>query len=108
MGLPTPVPTEPPGLDVTVYFVIATPPLLVGGPKLTVAIRLPPAAETEVGAPGTVPGITLFDAADAGPVPAELVAVTVNVYAVPLVRPPTTSGLAGPDAINPPGLEVAV
>jgi hypothetical protein len=108
MGLPAPVPMEPPGLAVTVYCVIATPPLLVGGPKLTVAARLPAAAETAVGAPGTVPGITLVDGADAGPVPAELVAVTVNVYAVPLVRPPTTSGLAEPDAIRPPGLEVAV
>ena len=87
---------------------MAAPPSLPGAAKLTVAAALPPTAETEVGAPGMVAGVTLFDAADTGPVPAELVAVTVNVYAVPLVRPPTTSGLPGPDAINPPGFEVAV
>ena len=88
----------------------AAPPLLPGGPKLTVALALPPSAETVVGAPGTVrfAGVTLLDAAEAGPVPAELAAVTVKVYAVPLVRPVTTSGLPAPDAVNPPGLDVAV
>jgi hypothetical protein len=40
---------------------------------------LPAAADTDVGAPGGPPGVTLFDAADAGLVPAELVAVTVKV-----------------------------
>ena len=40
-----------------------------------------------VGAPGTVAGVTLFDAADGGAGPIALVAVTVKVYAVPLVRP---------------------
>jgi hypothetical protein len=90
--------------------VIAAPPLLPGAAKLTVAEAFPPLAETAVGAPGTVraAGVTLFDAADAGPVPAALLAVTVNVYAVPSVRPATTSGLPAPDAVNPPGLEVAV
>jgi hypothetical protein len=90
--------------------VTAAPPLLPGGPKLTVAVELPAVAETDVGAPGTVTlaGVTEFDAADAGPMPAELAAVTVKVYAVPLVRPATTSGLPGPDAVKPPGLEVAV
>ena len=87
---------------------IAAPPLLAGAPKLIVAEALPAVADTEVGAVGTVAGVTLFDAADAGPVPTELAAVTVNVYAVPLVRPVTTSGLPAPDALSPPGLEVAV
>ena len=87
---------------------IAAPPLLLGDPKLTVAAALPPKAETDVGAVGTVAGVTLFDAADAGPVPAELAAVTVNVYAVPSLRLVTTSGLPAPDAVSPPGLEVAV
>jgi hypothetical protein len=41
-------------------------------------------------------------------VPAEVVAVTVNVYAVPLVRPVTTMGLDEPEAVNPPGLDVTV
>jgi hypothetical protein len=89
--------------------VIGDPPLLLGGPKLTVAEALPALAETEVGAPGTVKlGVTLFDGADAGPVPAEFLAVTVKVYAVPLLKPDTTSGLPAPDAVSAPGLDVAV
>ena len=46
-------------------------------------------AATAVGAPGTVAGVAAAEAAEAGPAPAALVAVTVNVYAVPLVRPVT-------------------
>jgi hypothetical protein len=67
--------------------VIALPPFELGAVKLTVAWALPATAVTPVGAPGTVAGVTLFDAADEGPVPIALVAFTVNVYAVPLVRP---------------------
>jgi hypothetical protein len=40
-------------------------------------------------------GVTEFDAPDAGPVPTALVAVTVNVYAVPLVSPLTVALVAG-------------
>jgi hypothetical protein len=40
-----------------------------------------------VGAPGTVAGVTLFDGADGALGPIALVATTVKVYAVPLVRP---------------------
>jgi hypothetical protein len=50
----------------------------------------------------------LFDAADAAPVPRELVAVTVNVYEVDDCRPVTVTGDDAPDAVNPPGLEVTV
>ena len=50
---------------------------------------LPAVAVTAVGAPGTVNGVTAALADDAREVPATLVAVTVNVYAVPLVRPVT-------------------
>src|SRR5438105_1003851 len=35
-------------------------------------------------------GMMLLEAADAGPVPAAFEAVTVNVYAMPLLRPVTT------------------
>ena len=76
---------------------------------MTVARLLAAVAETDVGGPGTIAiGTTLLEAAEAGPVPAALVAFTVNVYVVPLVRPVTTSGLPGPEAVTPPGLEVAV
>lgn len=61
---------------------IALPPLLVGAANEIVALALPAFAEPMVGAPGTVAGVvgvTLFDAAEAAPVPATLVAFTVNV-----------------------------
>jgi hypothetical protein len=47
-------------------------------------------ADTAVGAPGTVDGVAAAEAADAALVPTEFVAVTLNVYAVPLVSPVTT------------------
>jgi hypothetical protein len=45
---------KPPGEDVTVYPVIAVPPLLAGAVHDTVATPLPGVADTAVGAPGTV------------------------------------------------------
>jgi hypothetical protein len=53
-------------------------------------------------------GVTLLDALEAEPVPAEFVAVTLKLYAVPLVRPVTVKGEAAPLAVRPPGLEVTV
>ena len=47
--------------------------------KLTVAEAFPRVALPIVGAPGTVAGVTAFDAAEAAPVPAALVAVTLKV-----------------------------
>src|ERR1700682_4061246 len=66
---------------------MALPPLLLGALKLTDACALLAVAVAPVGAPGTVAGVTLFDAADGALIPIALVAVTVKVYAVPLVRP---------------------
>ena len=41
-----------------------------------------------VGAPGgEFDGVTAFEGAEAGPLPLELIAVTVKVYVVPLVKP---------------------
>jgi hypothetical protein len=68
-----------PGEEVTVYAVIAEPPFDDGAVQLTVACPLPAVAVTPVGAPGMVAGLTAFEAADAGPMPAAFVAVTVNV-----------------------------
>jgi hypothetical protein len=45
----------------------------------TVARPSPGVALTSVGGPGTPAGVTALDAADAGPVPTPLVAVTVKV-----------------------------
>jgi len=57
-----------------------------------------------------VRGITGFDSAEAGLVPATFVAVTVNVYGVPLVRPVTVQFVVSPAAAHvfPPGLAVTV
>jgi hypothetical protein len=55
------------------------PPSLAGALKVTVARVWAPVALTLVGAPGTVAGVTLLDAAEAAPVPTALVAVTVKV-----------------------------
>jgi hypothetical protein len=52
-------------------------------------------------------GVTELDAADAVDVPLAFVAVTANVYAVPVVRPDTVIGLA-PVPVKDPGDEVAV
>jgi hypothetical protein len=64
-----------------------------------------------VGAPGTAaaPGVTLLLAAEVTLAPMALLAVTVKVYAVPLVSPVTVIGAPAPPLpVNPPGLEVAV
>ena len=51
----------------------------------------PKTPTTLVGAPGTVRGITAVEAADTEPVPTLLVALTRNVYEVPLVKPVTVA-----------------
>ena len=78
-----------PGALVTAYPVIALPPSEVGANQDTGADALAGVAVTLVGAPGNVAGVTEFDGLDGEPVPSPLVAVTVNVYEVPLVRPGT-------------------
>src|SRR5258707_10811686 len=88
---------------------MAEPPLLDGGEKLTVACALAPVAVPMIGAPGRVTGVTAFEAAEAGPVSGtELVAVTVNVYVAPLVKPVIVMGDPAPVAVRVPGLEVTV
>ena len=79
-----------------------------GAVKATDTCALPAVAAAPVGAPGIPSGVTRAVAADAEPVPIAFVAVTVKVYPTPLVSPVTTSGLAAPEAVRLPGLEVAV
>lgn len=50
----------------------------------------------------------LLDAALHGPVPEVLVALTLKVYAVPVVRPLTVTGDAAPVPVMHPGVDVAV
>ncbi len=89
---------------------IALPPL-EGAVHDTVACPSPGVAFTPVGAPGTVAagtGVTAVEGNDAAPVPTPLVAVTVNVYGVPLVRPVTFAEVPALVAVNPPGDDVTV
>ena len=73
-------------------------------PLLSLAVAVIP-----VGAPGQIAaGVTADDALEAVPVPTEFVAVTVKVYAVPLVSPVTVIGDEVPVAVRPPGEEVTV
>ena len=88
---------------------IAEPPVFVGAVKLTVALPLLTVALIPVGVPGVVAaGVTEDEALEVVPVPTALVAVTVKVYAVPLVRPVTVIGEDVPVAVIPPGEEVTV
>jgi hypothetical protein len=64
-----------------------------------------------MGAPGTTEGfegVTALDEPEDALVPALLVAVTVNVYDVPLLNPLTAIGLDPPLPVKPPGLDVTV
>ena len=87
---------------------MAAPPSLAGGVNLTVALDLAAVTPVIAGAPGVVAGVALSEGADASPVPAVLVAVTVKVYAVPFVSPLTVMGLTVPVAVFPPGMDVTV
>ena len=57
--------------------------------QVTAADAAPGVAETPVGGSGTVKGVIAAEGSDAAPVPTPLVAVTVNVYESPFVRPRT-------------------
>jgi hypothetical protein len=58
---------------------MAEPPLEAGAVKDTDACAFPAVAETPVGEPGTVTGVTEFEGSLAAPVPFALVALTVKV-----------------------------
>ena len=58
--------------------------------------------------PGTVDGTTAVDAEEAAPVPFTFVAVTVNVYEAPFVRPVTVHEVVAVVQLNEPGDDVTV
>jgi len=105
---PLVVATWPPTFEVTVYAVIAEPPFTAGADHETLALPLPVAAATFVGASGTVTGVTELLAVEAELVPTAFDAVTMNVYAVPFVSPVIVIGDEPPVAVKPPILEVTV
>ena len=65
-------------------------------------------AVTAVGAVGTVAGVAGAEAVELGPVPAPLVAVTVNVYGVPFVSPLTVQLVVADVQTKAPGADVTV
>ena len=69
---------NPPGVEVTVYPVMALPPLDPGAVQLTTEEALATVPETPVGAPGTVLGVTGVDV-PASELPVALIAITENV-----------------------------
>ena len=69
---------------------------------------MPAAALTPVGALGTVAGTIELLVPEAVLVPTALLAVTVNVYVVPLVRPVIVIGDEPPVAVKFPTLELTV
>ena len=75
---------------------------------MIVAWPFPPVAETPVGAFGTVAGTIELLVADNVLVPNAFVAVTVNVYVVPLFNPVIVIGDDPPYAMKPPTFEVTV
>jgi hypothetical protein len=98
------------GFDVTVYPVIGAPPSY-GAVNVTVACVLPGVADTEVDPLGIVEGVTELLATEAPPVPALVVAVTLKVYGIPLVKPVTTCVNAVDPALlstPPTGFDVTV
>jgi len=88
--------------------VIALPPFDDGAIQETTADESPNTPDTPVGTLGTVAGTTDAEALDAEPVPALFVAVTVNVYEVPLVRPLTAQLVVVDVHVNEPGDDVTV
>jgi hypothetical protein len=109
---PVVVAVRPPGAAVTVYPVTTEPPSLAGAVHDTAAFEFPAVAVTPTGGDGAVvdgDGVTAVLANDAGDVPTALVAVTVNVYAVPLDKPVTVAVVAPlVVAVRPPGAAVTV
>ena len=69
-----------PGVEVTLYEVMAEPPLDAGAVHDTTEEALAfEVAVTPVGAPGAVAGVAVGEGVEAEPVPLMFVAVTVNV-----------------------------
>jgi hypothetical protein len=77
--VPVVVAVTPPGDEMTVYPVIALPPLEAGAVHETNALRSPDIADTSIGASGGPTGITTLEGAELGLVPMEFVAVVVKV-----------------------------
>jgi hypothetical protein len=90
-----------------------TSPTVVLLPSAAVVSVLPvplevPAVETCSTSVGVGVGVTPVVATEAAPVPAALVAFTVNVYDVFAVRPVTVHGDVADEQVKLPGVDVTV
>jgi len=97
--------------EVTVYDVIAEPPVEPGAVQPIDAHPLPVPRlliTTAVGAPGTVDGITPVEADEEAELPTEFLAFTVNVYVFPLVNPVKVAVRTTPTFTTMPPPEVTV
>ena len=93
------------------YETEAAPPRSFGAPQVTRRPPLRGEAFNAVTGPGRVTdpfGVTGADGLEGAEVPAAFVAVTVKVYAVPLVRPVTVHDVVDDVQERPPGDAVAV
>ncbi len=83
---------------------------LAGAVQRTTADASAAVAKTPVGADGTfgAVGVTAVDAADGTLLPTALVAITVNVYGVPFVRPVTVHDRVVVVHVRAPGDDVTV
>jgi hypothetical protein len=86
-------------------------------PTTTAEILVTPDGATQEKVPAVVyascpvtgsTGVTLLLAALGTLLPNAFVAITVNVYAVPLVSPLTVTGDVAPVPVKPPGFDVTV
>jgi len=96
---------NPPGDEVTTYEVISLAPLETGAVHATRTEESPKVPSTEVGGAGTLATDIGVDGEEVDPFPATLVAVTVNEYATPLVRPVIVQVRLLVVQVNVPGLE---
>jgi hypothetical protein len=97
---------RPAGVDVTVYPVIASPPLL-GALHDTSTLMSPATTVGALGVAGAVPG-AMLTAVDAPLVPMTLVATSEMLYDVPSVKPEIVHDSAVVAHDCPPGVRVAV
>ena len=82
--------------------------MLAGVVNEIVACPLLAVATTFVGADETVAGTTELLVPEDEPVPTPFVAVTVNVYVTPFVKPVIVIGEVVPIALKPPIFDVTV
>ena len=100
---------NPPEFEVTVYEVISAPPSETGSDQDSVTEPLATALiASSNGEDGTVDGTIAPETSEAAPSPDAFTAATVNVYAVPFVRPVTVHDVVEVIHVNPPGDDVTV